>query len=142
MFMLNGPQFKFAAGVASGLSFVDAYAEAYPDANPGSARRAASRLASNVDIQREVERIRQSAEGVGGQALLTLLEKRMFLARVVRAALSTVPEGSDLWQEIKVTEQGVSRKLPDKLRAIALDNDLAGEGAEAELAITIVRAWK
>jgi hypothetical protein len=28
----------------------------------------------------------------------------------------------------------VKRKLPDKLRAIALDNDLAGEGAEAAAA--------
>lgn len=39
---------------------------------------------------------------------------------------------SDLWESIKRTREGAEYRLPDKLRAIQLDNDLAGEGSEAQ----------
>ena len=42
--MLNGPQYKFAAGVAAGLSAWEAYREAYPEAGTESAQGSASKL--------------------------------------------------------------------------------------------------
>ena len=47
MGMLNGPQYKFAAGVATGLSALEAYRAAYPNAALESARRSASKLMTN-----------------------------------------------------------------------------------------------
>lgn len=38
--------------------------------------------------------------------------------------------GSDLWQAIETQPDGRNKlRLPDKLAAIELDNDLAGEGS-------------
>ena len=61
--------------------------------------------------------------------MLTIRQKREYLARMVRARVSELADDSDLWQ-VTITEDGVTRKLPDKLRAIALDNELSGEGAQ------------
>ena len=85
-----------------------------------------------TSIKAEIARMRAVAEKEAGSAVMTAVEKRIFAARVVRACVSKVPEDSDLWQSIKRTKDGVEYRLPDKLAAIKLDNDLAGEGAEAE----------
>ena len=141
--MLNGPQYKFAAGVAAGLSAWEAYREAYPKTGAESARRSASKLMTNHDISKEIDRIRTAANGIGGLSVLAVLEKRQFLARVVRAKLAELPDDSDLWQEITLSEAGTKRKLPDKLRAIAADNELSSDGADNKLVITINReSWK
>ncbi|MDB6174111.1 MAG: hypothetical protein JWL59_3422 [Chthoniobacteraceae bacterium] len=70
--------------------------------------------------------------GAGGSAVLTLVEKRIFLARVVRAVISNLAADSDLWQSIKRTKNGIEFRLPDKLRAIEVDNNLASTGSEAD----------
>jgi len=44
--------------------------------------------------------------------------------------LAEWPDNSDLWQEIRFSEGCATRKLPDKLRAIVLDNILSAEGSE------------
>lgn len=54
-----------------------------------------------------------------------LVEKRTFLARVVRAVISELPDTSELIHEMP----DGSRCLPDKLLAISLDNELAGHGS-------------
>jgi hypothetical protein len=64
-------------------------------------------------------------------AVLTIAEKREFLARVVRCKAAVEPHDSDLWNGVEAVDGTIRYKLPDKMRAIALDNDLAGEGAEA-----------
>ena len=61
--MLNGPQYKFAAGVATGLCALEAYQAAYPNAGAESARRSASKLMTNHDVEREVEHLRATANG-------------------------------------------------------------------------------
>lgn len=136
--MLNGPQYKFAAG----LSSVEAYREAYPNAGAESARRSASKLMTNHDVLQEITRIRAKAGSLSEDAVLAIAEKRKFLARIVRAQLSELPDDSDLWQEISINEQGSKRKLPCKLKAIMADNLLASNGADPALVITINRAWK
>lgn len=72
-----------------------------------------------------------------GAAVLEIAEKRRFLARVVRATIAETPDSSDLWQDVEVMPGRLKRKLPDKLRAIALDNDLAGVGSEAAAASAV-----
>lgn len=138
---LNGPRQKFAEGIAMGLSATDAYMAAYPAATPANAAKNTSRLTKNDEIMREVERIRAAAALLPGSAFLTIQEKRNFLARVVRSKPSDAgPNNPD--SIVAMSKAGPYYTFPDKLRALAEDNDLAGDGAEASLAITITRAWK
>jgi hypothetical protein len=129
--MLSGPQKKFCDAFAVSMNAADAYRAAYPRASGASAESAASRLLKNVQVKSEVDRIRAAADEKAGSAVLTLIEKRIFLARVVRAPVANLPEDSDLWNSVKHTAEGTEFRLPDKLRAIALDDDLAGAGSQA-----------
>jgi hypothetical protein len=60
---------------------------------------------------------------------------------LVRAQVLLTPDDSDLWQEITQTEQGTKRKLGDKLKALMIDNEMAGESNESGTVITIHRVW-
>jgi phage terminase small subunit len=127
--MISGPQRKFCEGIVEGKTGVDAYRAAYPRSAASTARRAASALRAKREIKAEIERLRAKADTLAGSAVLMLMEKRI---RIVRASPATLARESDLWQSIKETEAGTEFRMPDKLAAIKLDNDLAGEGSEAE----------
>lgn len=129
---ISGPQRKFCEEIVRGEPYGAAYRTAYPKASEAAAATAGPRLFKNVQIQEEIARLRAKSDEKAGSAVLTRAEKRMFFARLVRARVAKEPANSDLWNSIKTTEQGVEYRLPDKLAAIKLDNDLAGEGSEAE----------
>lgn len=130
--MLSGPRQNFCEGIVAGKNATDAYVAAYPKITPEAARRAGSRLLTIGDITSEIARLRKASEAVPGHAVLTLAAKRSFLARLV----------NDKGGEIDACKVALS----DKLKAIALDNDLAGEGSEAKgsegLAALILRLRK
>jgi phage terminase small subunit len=130
--MLSGPQKKFCDGIVSGKNASQAYRDAYPKSTAAAARASASELLTNPRIQAEIQRQRTKAEEKAGSSVLTLAEKRKFLAELVRAQPETLASDSNLWQSIKRTELGTEYRLPDKLKAIEIDSDLAGEGSEAE----------
>ena len=129
---MTGPQIKFAEGVAMGLSQTDAYRAAFPKCKPTSVEANAFRLMANDGVVMEIERLRAEAARLPGSAVLTIAEKRDFIARVVRCKVGEEPHDSDLWSSVKVGPQGAEYRLPDKLAAIKADNDLAGDGSEAE----------
>lgn len=99
-----------------------------------------------ADVKQEIARLRDEASRQPGYCVLTVAQKRDFLYRLVTAKVSELSADSDLWNSIKTTEHGVEYKLPDKLKAIETDNDLAGEGSEAKgnegLAALIARLRK
>jgi hypothetical protein len=130
--MLSGPQQKFCEGIVAGLNGTEAYLAAYPNARHRSAGRGATRLLAEESVRSEISRLRAEAQKQAGSAVLTLIEKRTFLARVVRARPALLEEDSDLWQSVRHTKHGTELRLPDKLAAIAKDNDLAGDGTESE----------
>ena len=117
--MLNGPKYKFACGVASGLSAVEAYTAAYPKSGAEAARRSASKLMTNPDVIKEVARTRSAASGLAGSAVMDLIERRTILAQIARGA------GKD----------------SDRIAAIRADTDLGGDATGNKLVITINRAW-
>ena len=80
---------------------------------------------TNDDIKARVKEVQLAATL---DTMPTIRQKREYLARIVRARVSELADDSDLWQ-LTITADGVKRTLPDKLRTIALDNELAGEGA-------------
>jgi hypothetical protein len=129
--MLTGPQRKFCEGIVAGLSATAAYCDAYPKSSSENARKHSTRMKGNDEIQGEIKRLRDKADDKAGSAVMTLMEKRIFLARLVRAKVANEPPDSDLWFSIKRTEFGTEYKLSDKLAAIKADNDLAGVGSEA-----------
>jgi len=57
---------------------------------------------------------------------MTLIQKREYLARIVRTPIAQVDEKSDLCQRFMRTARVCSKEMPDKLCAIELDCQLAG----------------
>lgn len=112
----------FAMAVARGESAHTAYTLAGYKQH----RQNAARLMTNDDIKARVKEVQMAATL---DTMLTIRQKREYLARIVRARVSELTDDSDLWQ-VTITADGVKRTLPDKLRAIALDNELSGEGAQ------------
>ncbi|MEN3940690.1 hypothetical protein WJU23_05295 [Prosthecobacter sp. SYSU 5D2] len=73
------------------------------------------------------------AKEIANDAVLTMLEKRMFLARVVRMKGAAIDEtkDADLINGVKYDKHGRRMlTLPDKRACIELDAKLAGELAQ------------
>ena len=109
--VLSGPQRKFCEGIVKGMTGEAAWMAAYPKAKPPSARAKASEALTKGNIIEEIAAMRQRADMLKGGAVLTLVEKREKLAAVVRS---------------------FDEKTGDQLAAIKIDNDLSGDGAEAD----------
>jgi hypothetical protein len=58
-------------------------------------------------------------------AVMSLREKRLFLAEIVRTPIGKVDESSPLCQGFRRTDTGLTVTMPDKLQAIELDAKLA-----------------
>lgn len=127
--VLDNPRHeKFAQLRAQQVTASEAYRKSGYKPDDG----AASRLSGNVKVKARVtELLLLSA----GKCVLSIEEKRNFLARCVRTPIGEIDHTSDLCQERTFIEgqedTSVKVKMPDKLRAIQLDNDLAVDGAEA-----------
>lgn len=127
---------KFADLVLDGVKPAQAYKRAgYKALTPQSRATAAGRLLKNVDIDRYLTAVRRhAAEG----AVLSLRDKREFLARIVMTPLRKIdPDGKDgdLIKKYKVitTEAGETEEIEklDPLKAIELDNKLSGDDPES-----------
>jgi phage terminase small subunit len=86
--MLSKPHRKFCQAIVTGLTGVRAYALAYPRSSLKTARINASHLRTKPQIHEEIARLRAQADAIAGPAVLNLIEKRRWLARVVRANLA------------------------------------------------------
>jgi len=128
----NARHERFACEWAKGRTKTDAYIAAGYD--PKNADANATRFMDNDGIRARKDWLQAQAATT---AVLTITEKREFLARVVRAKLTELPDDSDIWQEITVSEDSIKRKMPDKLRAIAQDNDLAPEVEKAASVVNV-----
>lgn len=130
---LSGPQRKFCEGIVSALTGEAAWLAAYPKASKATARANASEALTKPNIKAEIARLRKEAASLPGSTVLTLAAKREFLARIVgmRGREIDLDKDGDLVNGIRLKEQGEELLLPDKLKAIQIDNDLSGHGAEA-----------
>lgn len=105
---------KFAQARVRGLSASDAYKGAGYSAADSNSK--GSRMAAIDSIKKRIAWLqKQSAR----DTMLTAAEKREICAKIARSG------GKD----------------SDRLKAIEVDNDLGGDGAEAAMNITIRRAW-
>ncbi len=126
----------FAQGMANGLSAAAAYRKVYPAAKRVTYESKGPAMARLGQVKDRITELKKKADAImDKKAVLSIVEKREFLARLVRTPIGLVDHNSDLCQERTyiegAEETSVRVKLPCKLKAIQLDNDLAVDGAEA-----------
>jgi len=121
---------KFAQIVASGESAGAAYRKVY-HAKASTCETEGPAILRKPQVRKRVEEIQSKAED---KTVMTLIERRRFLADVVRTPISEVTEESALAQSYEfITLPGDYErqlhklKVPDKLKAIELDSRLAGD---------------
>jgi hypothetical protein len=110
--------------------------------NKETAEVGSAKLRKKPAVAARIEELRAMiAVKAEKETFLTVKEKRDFLARIVRTPIGEVDHTSDLCQERThiegQDETSVKTRMPDKLAAIKLDNDLAVDGAEAGAAKAI-----
>lgn len=140
---LTQRQRKFAELIAGGAPAETAYIEAYPRCRAeATAARESGRLLELPEIVTAIKTAREAkAGGEESKLVMTTMERRKFLARIIRTAPSEVTESDPVCQSYKVTDKTHEVKMPCKLRALELDAKLAGELKEQPAArgeITVV----
>lgn len=138
-----------------GMSAAEAYRTVFPDASRATSEVNGSRLAAKFGL-RISEFREESAERAKEKDFLSVEEKRAFLAKIVRTPIGEVDEKSDLCQEFgfdivgggvrgrlkrgsdesgneieEIPRERLKFKMPSKLDAIKIDNDLANDGSLA-----------
>jgi hypothetical protein len=126
---LNKRQQLFCHYLSEGESQARAYLKAGFKAN--TIRQAGSNAIRLMRTERVSSYLAKLKEVHFTKQALTYAEKRAWLAKAVRTPVGELHEGSDLAQEVTITEskEGTSRKVKavDKLRALELDSRLAGD---------------
>ncbi|MEI6278315.1 MAG: terminase small subunit [Verrucomicrobiae bacterium] len=127
MSILSNPKHEaFARKVAEGKRFGTAYRSVYGKKGLDSH---ASRLARNGKVSARIKELQQKSES---KTLLTIQERRQFLADVVRVKVRETPLSSPLIQSIKTGKDGIEIRVPDKIKALELDAKMAGELVEKQ----------
>ncbi len=86
-------------------------------------------MLKKAEIQSRITELQRAGED---EALLTIREKREFYAAIVRTPIGEIDDNHPLCQAVKrieATEKGggsVEYRMPDKLKATQLDNELSG----------------
>jgi len=123
---------KFAQLVAKGKPDMQAYQTAY-ECSIEVANSNACRLRGNDGVRRRIKHLQQLVER---KTVLSMVERREFLARVVRSNLATFDPSvdGDLIQEITEEDTPTGKKkklkLPGKRECIMADAQLAGDLVE------------
>lgn len=126
-FRLNERQRRCIEFVCAGDDYADAYGKAgFDTIDVGQRRSACCRLMKDPHARRYLNHLRSLRQS---SIVLSLEEKREYFARVVRTPLSEIDETSDLAAEVRDTADGKIVKSVCKMRAIELDNKLAGHGS-------------
>ncbi len=138
---------------ATGFTYAEAYSQVY-GCSRKTAHESSSRLSKNIKFtsrvdeiraivgQKEQENAKDLISAFDGK-LLTMLERRAFLARVVRIDMGSfdINKDGDLVQEMTTTEgpNGTTTKLklPGKRECILLDAELAGELAKPGTTVNV-----
>lgn len=132
----NSRHEAFALNVARGMSATEAYRQA--GYAPKDADVNGPILIGNHGngIKERVEYIKAQA---ATSAVLSIAEKREFLAKVLRTAIGDVDEKSPLCQSFEIGKEGERKyKMPCKLKTIERDDALAPE-VEVKAAEIVIR---
>lgn len=119
-----------------GMSAAEAYRTGWPNCSEATAETTGPKLARDSQINLRILEFREeAAKRAAEKDFLTVEEKRAFLAKIVRTPIGEVTKDSELCQEWSLTDGERTTteriKMPSKLDAIKIDNDLATDGAQA-----------
>jgi hypothetical protein len=123
---LNARQRKFAELVARGdMPVHKCYMECYACDSEKAARASSNRLISKAQVANYIRELQAKSET---EAVMSLETKRRLLAEIVNTPAEAVTPSSRLCQAFAVnTASGqVSVKMLDKMKALDMDNRLAG----------------
>jgi hypothetical protein len=123
--MLTTAHQKFCEGIVSGMSRTAAYSAAFPRAQKATAQTSGSKLFRKPCIQAEITRLRGEAERIAGPAILSHIEIRAFLTRIVRWKPGESGDRADLGGSGKLADNDHAISTRDKLLAIKLAINLA-----------------
>jgi len=129
---LNTRQRKFVENyVNKGLSIAESVRRAGYSIASGKIEDASSYGCKLLRQDRVKAYLAKLKEKQFSKDVLSMAEKRAYLARAVRTPVGEITEASDLAQEVTFSEgkEGSSRKVKavDKLKAIELDSKIAGD---------------
>lgn len=133
------------AGHTGQESYRMAYAACTPKLTPASADTGHKRLKNNPEVVAYLRAIRAAS---ATSTVLTVAEKRAFLARVVRTPITELDieeqRGGDMIKSYSISESESSRNVRiekhDPLKAIDLDNRIAGEDPTTNLLTELAQA--
>jgi hypothetical protein len=120
-----------------------AYQEAFNCKTYESAGASATRLLKDARVISLVSQLRKARDEA---AVLTIQEKREYLAELLRTPINEVKPDSKLVQDVTVTtttnkdgqkSQRTTFKLPSKLDAIKIDNAMMGHNAPKEIDVNL-----
>jgi len=125
--LANPKHEAFACKVATGMQLGPAYRAVY--GKKGTDQNAC-RLSKIEKVAARIKELQGKAEA---KTLLTIQERRAFLADVVRVKVGDVDEKSPLAQSVEYGLNGSRKiKVPDKIKALELDAKMAGELVEKQ----------
>lgn len=128
----NNRHEAFALECAAGKPDADAWIAAGYEG-----KEAAKRAWDIRKIQEVAQRIQWLKKQTADGKVLSLQEKREFLAAVVRTPIGDIDASSPLCQSYKVTEQGTEYKAISKTDAIKIDNDMSGDNASQKHEVVV-----
>jgi hypothetical protein len=132
----NARHHKFATAVLRGMSLGDAYyAAGYRCKDYHTYQLHGSKLRKHKQVAAYIE---VAQRNTADDSMLTLAEKRRFLARIVRTPISAISwdENADLAKRICDTHV----EKFDPLKAIELDNKMSGDDPTADAMKQIAQA--
>lgn len=141
---------RYADNILAGHTGQESYRRAYATCTPkltqASADTGHKRLKNNPEVIAYLRAIRAAS---ATSTVLTVAEKREFLARVVRTDITTLSidgdtKHGDMIKSYSVSESESSRNIRiekhDPLKAIDLDNKIAGEDPTTNLLTELAQA--
>lgn len=114
----------FARMVALGMSKTEAYAQAYRTVNRDTAKRGGVELTQRAEV---AERIVELQEEGAREAVWKLSQRLDLLREMALTPYALVDENSAVCQGVRRKADGVEYKMHDKVAAVALYSQLAGD---------------
>lgn len=136
----NPKQEGFANDCASGKSAAEAYMIHWPDSSAKSAETNGPAMARRNQVAIRIAELRGMAQTLADEkaqnTVLTILEKREYIARVIRAKPSQAGmENPDC--ELVMTKMGPAALFPSKASLLKLDNELSEDTPEQKVSVAI-----
>jgi hypothetical protein len=132
---------KFAQLVAGGATAGGAYRQIKPKVARSTSETEGPALLREPQTQLRVAYLQcKAGERVTQNAIADLAECKQFLTRVLRAKLTELPDDSDLWQELELTEDKVKKKLPGKIDAVKVLIATTSDAPTERIAVTTTGA--